>query len=136
MGMPDFYIKINYSNLEFSDIEFLSQKFRSYDIFRILDEEDDPSHLSIECKFDNFIPSLIILYDNLYQFTEYIDSIETYGIKSDFTFTNISEFVCFVFSSNKSKLLSYYEQFGYLAIRSEGYYKSRNKLKKYYKKLT
>ena len=136
MGMPDFYIKINYSNLEFSDIEFLSQKFRSYDIFRILDEEDDPSYLSIECKFDNFIPSLIILYDNLYQFTEHIDSIETYGIKSDFTFTNISEFVCFVFSSNKSKLLSYYEQFGYLAIRSEGYYKSRNKLKKYYKKLT
>ena len=135
MGMADFYIKIYYSNLESSDIEFLNQRFRRYDIFRILDEENNPSHLSIECKIDNFIPSLIIVYNNLCQFAKSIDSIETHGIVCAFTFADLNEFVGFIFSTNKSKLISYYEEMGYLAIRSNGYYKSRNKLRKYYKKL-
>lgn len=135
MGMADFYIRIDYSNLESSDIELLIQKFKSYEIIRILDEENSTSHLSIECKFDNFILSLIIVYDNLCRVAENIDLIETCGIKHEFSFSERNEFVNFVFSSNESKLISYCKQLGYLSIPSKGYYQKRNKLRKYYTKM-
>ena len=50
-------------------------------------------------------------------------------------YKNAEEFLNCVFSTNKTQLLSYYRQMGYLSIDSEKYYKKRNKIRKYYKKL-
>ena len=89
----------------------------------------------MECEFDNLIPSVIITFNNLFLYKDNIASIETRGFVKEFIFTNIEEFLYFVFSINKSQLMAYYEQMGYLAIDSEKYYEKRTKLKKYYKKL-
>ena len=91
--------------------------------------------LSLDCKFDNLIPSIIIAFNNLYPFKDNIVSIETHGVVKEFIFTSVEEFLDYVFSINKNHLLSYYKQMGYLAIDSEKYYKRRIKLKRYYKKL-
>lgn len=135
MGMPDFYLKINFKKHNYDEYENIYRSFISESIFRILDKELKSNFLSLECKFDNLIPSIIIVYNNLYPFKDSIDSIETHGIVKAFTFTSVEEFLDYVFSVNKNQLLSYYKQLGYLAIDSEKYYKSRIKLKKYYKKL-
>ena len=98
-----------------------------------MDKEAELNFLSLECKFDNLIPSIIIIFNNLYLFKDNIVSIETHGVLNEFIFTNVEEYLTYVFSINKNQLLSYYKKMGYLAIDSEKYYKI--KLKKYYKKL-
>ena len=100
-----------------------------------MDKEDELNFLTLECKFDNLVPSIIIAFNNLCNFKNNIASIETHGIEKEFLFNNVEEFLEYVFSVNKNQLLSYYKQMGYLAIDSEKYYKRRIKLKKYYKKL-
>lgn len=135
MGMADFYLKINFRKHNYDEFETVYQSFVNETIFRILDKEAELNFLSLECKFDNLIPSIIIAFDNLYPFKDNIVSIETHGVVKRFIFTNVEEFLDYVFSINKNQLLSYYKQMGYLAIDSEKYYKKRIKLKKYYKKL-
>lgn len=135
MGMADFYLKINFRKHNYDEFETVYQLFVNETIFRILDKEAELNFLSLECKFDNLIPSIIIAFDNLYPFKDNIVSIETHGVVKRFIFTNVEEFLDYVFSINKNQLLSYYKQMGYLAIDSEKYYKKRIKLKKYYKKL-
>ena len=78
------------------------------------------NYLSLECKFDNFIPSIIITFENIIQFKNNIASVETQGVLKEFTFDYVEEFLDYVFSSNKDKLLSYYKQMGYLAIEYHG----------------
>lgn len=133
--MADFYLKINFRKHNYDEFETVYQSFVNETIFRILDKEAELNFLSLECKFDNLIPSIIIAFDNLYPFKDNIVSIETQGVVKKFIFTNVEEFLDYVFSINKNQLLSYYKQMGYLAIDSEKYYKKRIKLKKYYKKL-
>ena len=133
MGMADFYLKI-YFKKNYDEFQTIYQSFINESIFRILDKEES-NFLSLECKFDNLIPSIIIAFNNLYPFKDNIDSIETHGIVKNFIFTSVEEFLDYVFSINKNQLLSYYKQMGYLAVDSEKYYKRRIKLKKYYKKL-
>ena len=135
MGMADFYLKINFKKQNYNEFETICQSFINESIFRFLDKDVESNFLSLECKFDNLIPSIIIAFNNLYPFKDNIDSIETHGIIKDFIFTSVEEFLSYVFSINKNQLLSYYKQMGYLAIDSEKYYKRRIKLKKYYKKL-
>jgi hypothetical protein len=135
MGMADFYLKINFRKHNYDEFEKVYQSFVNESIFRILDKEAELNFLSLECKFDNLIPSIIIIFNNLYPLKDNIDSIETHGIVKKFIFTSVEEFLDYVFSINKNQLLSYYKQMGYLAIDSEKYYKRRIKLKKYYKKL-
>ena len=132
--MADFYLKIYFKKKNYDEFQTIYQSFINESIFRILDKEES-NFLSLECKFDNLIPSIIIAFNNLYPFKDNIDSIETHGIIKDFIFTSVEEFLSYVFSINKNQLLSYYKQMGYLAIDSEKYYKRRIKLKKYYKKL-
>lgn len=134
MGMADFYLKIYFKKQNYDEFETIYQSFINESIFRILDKEES-NFLSLECKFDNLIPSIIIAFNNLYPFKDNIDSIETHGIVKKFIFTSVEEFLDYVFSINKNQLLSYYKQMGYLAVDSERYYKRRIKLKKYYKKL-
>ena len=134
MGMADFYLKIYFKKKNYDEFQTIYQSFINESIFRILDKEES-NFLSLECKFDNLIPSIIIAFNNLYPFKDNIDSIETHGIVKNFIFTSVEEFLDYVFSINKNQLLSYYKQMGYLAIDSEKYYKRRIKLKKYYKKL-
>ena len=134
MGMADFYLKIYFKKKNYDEFQTIYQSFINESIFRILDKEES-NFLSLECKFDNLIPSIIIAFNNLYPFKENIDSIETHGIVKNFIFTSVEEFLDYVFSINKNQLLSYYKQMGYLAVYSEKYYKRRIKLKKYYKKL-
>lgn len=135
MGMADFYLKINYKKSSVNALDELYQALNRESIFRVLTKDANSCFLSIECKFDNFIPSLIIAFDYLSSFAENIISIETHGSTVIFEFHNIDEFLAFMFSSNKNQLLSYYKHMGYFAIDSEKYYKRRIKLKKYYKKL-
>ena len=134
MGMADFYLKIYFKKKNYDEFQTKYQSFINESIFRILDKEES-NFLSLECKFDNLIPSIIIAFNNLYPFKDNIDSIETHGIVKNFIFTSVEEFLDYVFSINKNQLLSYYKQMGYLAVDSEKYYKRRIKLKKYYKKL-
>lgn len=134
MGMADFYLKIYFKKQNYDEFETIYQSFINESIFRILDKEES-NFLSLECKFDNLIPSIIIAFNNLYPFKDNIDSIETHGIVKNFIFTSVEEFLDYVFSINKNQLLSYYKQMGYLSVDSEKYYKRRIKLKKYYKKL-
>lgn len=135
MGMADFYLKIIFRKHNYDEFETVYQSFVNESIFRILDKEAELNFLSLECKFDNLIPSIIIAFNNLYPFKDNIVSIETHGVVKEFIFTSVEEFLDYVFSINKNQLLSYYKQMGYLAIDSEKYYKRRIKLKKYYKKL-
>lgn len=134
MGIADFYLKIYFKKKNYDEFQTIYQSFINESIFRILDKEES-NFLSLECKFDNLIPSIIIAFNNLYPFKDNIDSIETHGIVKNFIFTSVEEFLEYVFSINKNQLLSYYKQMGYLAVDSEKYYKRRIKLKKYYKKL-
>ena len=134
MGMADFYLKIYFKKKNYDEFQTIYQSFINESIFRILDKEES-NFLSLECKFDNLIPTIIIAFNNLYPFKDNIDSIETHGIVKNFIFTSVEEFLDYVFSINKNQLLSYYKQMGYLAVDSEKYYKRRIKLKKYYKKL-
>lgn len=134
MGMADFYLKIYFKKKNYDEFQTIYQSFINESIFRILDKEES-NFLSLECKFDNLIPSIVIAFNNLYPFKDNIDSIETHGIVKKFIFTSVEEFLDYVFSINKNQLLSYYKQMGYLAVDSEKYYKRRIKLKKYYKKL-
>ena len=135
MGMADFYLKVNFNNHNMVDYEAISQTFANEKIFRVLDKDSKLNSLTLECQFDNLIPCIIIAFNNLYPFRDNIVSIETYGIVKEFDFESIEEFLNFVFSSNKNKLLSYYKEMGYLYVDSDKYYKTRIKLKKYYKKL-
>lgn len=135
MGIADFYLKIDFKNNNYNEFETIYQSFVREKIFRILDEKFELNYISVECEFDNLIPSVIIAFNNLFPYKDNIASIETHGITKKFIFTNVEEFLYFVFSINKSQLMVYYEQMGYLAIDSEKYYENRNKLKKYYKKL-
>ena len=123
MGMADFYLKINFKKHNYDEFETIYQSFINESIFRILDKETELNFLSLECKFDNLIPSIIITFNNLYPYKDNIDSIETHGIIREFIFTSVEEFLNYVFSINKNRLLSYYNQMGYLAIDSEKYYK-------------
>ncbi len=134
MGMADFYLKINFKRYN-DEFEKVYESFINEHIFRILDKEAGANFFSIECQFDNFVPSIIIAFNNLCPFKNNIDFIETHGVKTEFKFSSVEEFLNYMFCINKNQLLSYYKQMGYLAIDSEKYYKSRIKLKKYYRKL-
>ena len=134
MGIADFYLKVNFKNNNSDEVESICQLFNEEKIFRILDKESDMKHLSLECKFDNFIPSVVVAFENLYTFKDNIASVETHGALKEFVFNSIDDFLIYVFSSNRNQLLSYYRQMGYFAIGLDKYYKRRIKLKKYYKK--
>ena len=135
MGMADFYIKITFHKEGENDIEKGYEYFKEEKSLKILDLEIYDKCLCLECKFDNFIPSIIMIFDGLCLFKDSIESIETYGIIKKFDFDNIEDFLNFIFKSNKLKLLSYYNELGFFALNSDSYYRTRNKLKKYYRKL-
>lgn len=135
MGIADFYLKINFKKYDYGKFETIYQSFVNESIFRILDKETELNFLSLECQFDNFVPSIIIAFNNLYPFKENIVSIETHGITKEFAFNKVEEFLEYIFSINKNQLLAYYNQMGYLGIDAKDYYKKRIKLRKYYKKL-
>ena len=125
MGMADFYLKINFKKQIYDEFETIYQSFINESIFRILDKQVESNFLSLECKFDNMIPSIIIAFNNLYPFKENIVSIETHGITKEFAFNKVEEFLEYIFSINKNQLLAYYNQMGYLGIDSKDYYKKK-----------
>lgn len=135
MGLANFYLKINLNEQSIDIINNLHEIFGNEKIFRILDKNETNCLLSIECIFDNFLPSLVITYNELIKHIENIISIETHRIETPFNFTNFEDFVGFVLASNKDQLIAYYNQMGYLGIDSENYYQRRNRLKKYYIRL-
>ena len=135
MGMAEFYLKVNFNEHNIVNFESISQTFANEKIFRVLDKDFELNVLTLECQFDNLIPTIIIAFDKLYPLRNNIVSVETSGIVKEFAFGSNEEFLNYVFCSNKDKLFSYYRQMGYLAIDSNKYYEKRIKLKKYYKKL-
>lgn len=135
MGIADFYLKINFRKYDYGKFETIYQSFVNESIFRILDKETELNFLSLEYQFDNFVPAIIIAFNNLYPFKDNIASIETHGVIKEFIFISVEEFLEYIFSINKNQLLAYYNQIGYLGIEAKDYYKNRIKLRKYYKKL-
>ena len=135
MGMADYYLKINFKKQNNDKLETLYNCLINESMFGVLDLRPELCSLSLECRFDNLIPSTIIIFNTISPFIDDIISIETYGIVKEFTFTSLEEFLYYVFSINENKLLAYYKQMGYFAIDSEKYYRQRDKLKKYYTKL-
>lgn len=106
MGMADFYLKINFKKYNNDEFEAIYQSFINESIFRILDKEDELNFLTLECKFDNLVPSIIIAFNNLCNFKNNIASIETHGIEKEFLFNNVEEFLEYVFSVNKNQLFA------------------------------
>ena len=131
--MPDFYIKIKFKECSREQFELVFKSLASDNIFRITNGNES---IELECKIDNFLPSVVLVYNVLNKVKDCISSVESYRIVSNYDFNRLTEFVDFIFSSNENKILGYYEQMGYLALGSDDdYYKQRAKLKKYYKKL-
>lgn len=134
MGIPDFYIKINFIENRQNEIDLVCKAFCSNNIFRIIDNGENGEYITLECKFDNLVPSVITVYETISPVKDCIFSVETYGVIHGYNFNTLDSFMNFIFSANQDKILSYYKQMGYLAINADGYYKRRNKLRKYYKK--
>ena len=137
MGMADFYIKINLKSDIRYKFEEVFQQISSNKMFQILELDDKLQKCSIciECKFDNFLPSLIYIYKKLSIYKDGICSIETHGIDKPFTFSSLEDFILYVFSLNEEKMLDYYKKMGYFSIDAKKYFNKRKKLKKYYQKL-
>ena len=136
MGMADFYIKINFNDNKTQDINVIFEKLVINNLYSIIIETNNESSIiSIECKFDNILPTLILIFDILYEYKSDITTIESYGMKERFNFETIEDFIYFVLKANKNKLNAYYEELGYFSLNSKNYYKTRNKLKKYYTKI-
>ena len=132
MGMADFYIKINFNENKEQDINVIFEKLVINDLYStIIEPNNDLSIISIEGKFDNIVPTLILIFDILYEYKSDIITIESYGIKEKFNFESVEDFIYFIFKTNKKKLNAYYEELGYFSLQSNNYYNTRNKLKKY-----
>ena len=82
MGMADFYIKINFNENKEQDINVIFEKLVINDLYStIIEPNNDLSIISIEGKFDNIVPTLILIFDILYEYKSDIITIESYGIK-------------------------------------------------------
>ncbi len=136
MGMADFYIKINFNENKVQDIHGMFQKLVTNNLYStIIETNNELPIICIEAKFDNMLPTLILIFENLYEYKSDKITIETYGMKEKFDFENVEDFIYFVLKANKNKLNAYYEELGYFSLNSKNYYKTRNKLKKYYTKI-
>lgn len=136
MGMADFYIKIIINDNKRHDINVIFEKLAINNLYSTkLEINEELSVISIEGKFDNILPTLILIFDILYEYKSDIITIESYGIKEKFNFETVEDFIYFIFKINKNKLNAYYEELGYFSLNSKNYYKTRNKLKKYYTKI-
>lgn len=135
MGMADFYLNIHIYNSDNSIIENIYQHLNSTELFlSTCEKKQDSWYISMECKFDNMLPSLMFVYDVISEYDGKVKTIETSGVVCAFDFNDIASFVKFVFSVNINKITAYYEQMGYFSIDSRNYYKKRIRLNKYYKK--
>lgn len=133
MGMPDFFIKIKFKECAREQFESVFKSLVSDDIFRITNGDKS---IELECKIDNFLPSIVLVYNAINKVKDCISSVESYGIVSNYDFNGLAEFADFIFSSNQNKILGYYEQMVYFALSSDDdFYKQRTKLRKYYKKI-
>lgn len=136
MGIADFYIKINFNENKEQDINVIFEKLVINNLYSAIIETNNELYVvSIEGKFDNILPTLILIFDILYEYKSDIITIESYGMKEKFNFETVEEFIYFVLKVNKNKLNAYYEELGYFSLNSKKYYKTRNKLKKYYTKI-
>ena len=136
MGMADFYIKINFNKNKEQDINVIYEKLVINNLYSTITETNNElSIISIEGKYDNMLPTLILIFHILYEYKSDIITIESYGIKEKFNFETVEDFIYFIFKINKNKLNAYYEELGYFSLNSKNYYKKRNKLKKYYTKI-
>lgn len=134
MGMVDFYINIYIE--ENKDINIIFEKLSKNSLYStILEKESKDEIISIEGKFDNLLPTLILIFDVLKEYKSNKTIIESYGIKEKFNYENVEDFIKYIITANKNKLIAYYTELGYFSISSNNYYKTRNKLKKYYTKL-
>ncbi len=132
--MADFYINIYIE--ENKDINIIFEKLSINNLYSIfLEEESKDEIIFIEGRFDNLLPTLILIFDVLKEYKSDKIIIESYGIKEKFNYENVEDFIKYIITSNKNKLIAYYTELGYFSISSNKYYKTRNKLKKYYTKL-
>ena len=137
MGMADFYLRITFIEDNEQDIKLIFEKLTSNNSFSTIIETDNKlSTISIEGKFDNMLPTLVLIFEIFREYKSDKIIVETYGVKEKFNFENIEDFVYYVVKANKNKLNSYYKELGYFSIDSKRYYKTRSRLRKYYKKIT
>ena len=104
MGMADFYIKINFNKNKEQDINVIFEKLVINNLYStIIETNNELSIISIEGKFDNILPTLILVFDILYEYKSDIITIESYGIKEKFNFENVEDFIYFIFKTNKKQ---------------------------------
>ena len=97
MGMADFYIKINFNENKEQDINVIFEKLVLNNLYStIIETKNELSIISIEGKFDNILPTLILIFDILYEYKFDIITIESYGMKEKFNFETTEDFIYFV----------------------------------------
>ena len=137
MGMADFYLRITFIEDNEQDIKLIFEKLTSNNSFStIIETNNKLSTISIEGKFDNMLPTLVLIFEIFREYKSDKIIVESYGVKAKFNFENIEDFVYYVVKANKNKLNSYYNELGYFSIDSKRYYNTRSRLRKYYKKIT
>lgn len=90
MGMADFYIRIN---LEKSDLNKVKMIFDNLVINASYSSVFENNNIIlIEGKFDNLIPTLILIFLVLCEYKTEKIIVESYGQKEIFDFKNIEDF--------------------------------------------
>lgn len=134
MGCADFYLTIYTDN---NLIVKISEKLNIYSEYNAFNYLNSANKIEIECFFDNFIITNKILFSVLSSFRNNQDKIEIEANKiiRAFNFNSELEMFNWLFDIYGSKMDGYFKDYGFLSIPAKDYYKKRNKLKKYYKKL-
>lgn len=135
MGCADFYLNIYLEEKYENKLDFIINELKKHNIFsfRFSKLEDGSFKIYLFCLFDNFLPTNIIIYNIFGLVNDGGISIETNQSKSEFSFKNDNEYLTFIYSEQKTRMMFYYQSMNYLGIEHTNYYKNRYKRK--YKKL-
>ena len=133
MGMADFYIRINFEESDLNKAKTIFDNLVINASYSSIFENNNI--ILIEGKFDNLIPTLILIFLVLSEYKTEKIIVESYGQKEKFDYTNIEDFIYYIVKANKDKLMAYYSELGFFSIDAKKYYKTRNKLKKFYTKM-
>ena len=131
MGIPDFFMDITFN----AGGRLVDDIFFSFDekLFRRMDNYGN--RIILECKIDNFLPSVFIAYKILSPYADKIDTIRTCATTRKFDFADIGEFSSFMLTANMKNTLWYYERLGGFSVDQRKYYKHRRHLRKYYSRV-
>lgn len=83
---------------------------------------------------DNFLPANNLIFELLSNFKTRI-RIKTNGVEVPFNFNKKAEFICFMYSAWENEIDHAYKEYGTILLPPKKYYKVRNRLCKFFRKL-